>query len=83
MPDTQRLMTQGLLAEKRAELQRLEDMAENHLSALRVATFVAESPLDLDGGNIVAAATELASVIRQAADVRRRINELEDALGEC
>lgn len=79
--NTERLMQQGLLAEKRGELKTLEDQAENHLRALRVATFVQDSPLDLDGGNVVAAANDLNAVLAQAAIVRRRITEIEDALG--
>ena len=74
-------MKQGLLAEKRDELKRLENQAENHLRALSVATFVQDSPLDLDGGNIVAAATDLDAVLKQAAGVRQRITDLEDELG--
>jgi hypothetical protein len=81
MTVNERLMQQGLLAEKRGELRKLENQAENHLNALRVATFVQDSPLDLDGGNIVAAANDLNAVLAQAAIVQKRIAELENALG--
>ncbi|MEO0475955.1 MAG: hypothetical protein AAF085_08315 [Planctomycetota bacterium] len=81
MSKQEQLMKQGLLAEKRNELKTLEDRAENAISALRAATFVLESPLDLDGGNVVAAATDLDAIIKQASSVRKQITKLEDELG--
>ncbi|MEO0477201.1 MAG: hypothetical protein AAF085_14725 [Planctomycetota bacterium] len=81
MSNQERLMKQGLLAEKRAELKTLEDRAENALNALRAATFVYDSPLDLDGGNVVTAATDLDAIIKQASSVRKQITKLEDELG--
>ncbi len=80
MSKQERLMKRGLLTEKRGELKGLEDRAENALNALRAATFVMSSPLDLDGGNVVAAATDLDALIKQAAAVRKHITQLEDEL---
>lgn len=79
--DPQRLMLQGRLVEAQAEFKKLEDRAENILAALQIKTFVESSPLDLDGGNIVTGATDLAATIKQGAIVRSKIEELKSKLG--
>lgn len=82
MSNNERLMKQGLLTELRGQYRDLENRAENHLNALRAATFVVTTPLDLDGGNIVAAAQDLHLVIKQAAAVSARVETLEEELGQ-
>lgn len=81
MSKQEQLMKKGLLAELREQMKDLENRAENAITSLQVATFVHSSPLNLDGGNVVAAATDLDSIIKQAVTIRGRITKLEDELG--
>lgn len=81
MANIERLAKQGLLGEKRAELKRIEDLAEGVIDTIRVGVFVQSSVFDLDADSIATHGQELQRHIRNGNDIRARIAALEDELG--
>jgi hypothetical protein len=81
MADHQRLMKQGLLTEKRAELKRVEDLAEGAIDTIQTRTFVVSSVFDLDTTSILTHAQELDRHVKNGNEIRAQIAKLEDELG--
>lgn len=74
-------MKQGLLGEKRGELVELEQELKDDLDSLLDASFVLNSPFDLDPARIESAAKRAAELIRKGNQLRDQIDQLEDELG--
>ena len=81
MADPQRLMKQGLLAERKRELGALEDRAEGIIESIQIAVFVQASVFDLDADRVANYARELQQVIKKGNELKGEIDKLEDQLG--
>ncbi|MEM9415367.1 MAG: hypothetical protein AAGA29_07820 [Planctomycetota bacterium] len=81
MNDNRRLKQAGLLAGLMQQRRDLEQRARLCLDEIESATFVVKSPLALNGHAVVVAATEFNRILKDAAEVQGRIDELEEALG--
>lgn len=81
MNEARRMKQTGLLAGLRTQRRDLEQRARLYLGSIEDATFVVDSPLNLNGQAVFTAAYELKQTLEEAAKVQARIDELEKELG--